>query len=461
MVVEQALERQVMKITPPVSDNTGPKPLRSLDIQVPALIGRYQLGRRIGSGTCGVVHLAIDRALRREVAIKVSPVGDMELSTGRVPGAQRAYETELIAAGRLEHRNIVTVYDAGQIGDLNYLVMEVVRGRTLKAYGKGRERLPASQALSIIIDCCLALDYSHSKGILHRDIKPANIMVAKDGCVKLLDFGIAVGLSGEGALARQGPTLGTPNYMSPEQILGRELSPASDFYSLATILYEMLSGRQLFKASTVKDLFRTVIKIPAEPLSQARPDLPVGLSSVLSLCLEKRPSNRFQTGADLARELSPYVAPLRALEAQWPLSPGMIELARLQAGFENLSTMQVRRLLEGLPQHRYRRGEQVQLQVADEGTVLVILEGAVRVSGPADDTRVLGIGDVLDAGRAPAWRIPTIDSREALSAVTVRVIDKAQVASLPRELRKHCNRQFLEREAIRQAQRYDAVSLKL
>jgi len=245
--------------------------LKPLDIVVPSEIGRYTIGRKIGSGTCGVVHMALDNVLRREVAIKISPVGEAHVSTGKVPGAQRAYQTEIVAAGRLSHPSIVTVYDAGQYEDLNYLVMEAVDGVSLKKFGKGQNPLPIHRALEVIVECCRALDYSHSQDIIHRDVKPANIMLSEGGAVKVLDFGIAVGLTGAAGLSRKGPTLGTPNYMSPEQILGKELTASSDFYSLATVLFELLTSRQLFKAQKVKDLFRTVVHQVAPRLSDIKP----------------------------------------------------------------------------------------------------------------------------------------------------------------------------------------------
>jgi len=267
----------------PVSSNSSPsvaaavKPaakaaLKPLDILVPAEIGRYTIGNKIGSGTCGVVHKALDNVLRREVAIKISPIGEAHVSTGKVPGAQRAYQTEIVAAGRLSHPSIVTVYDAGQYEDLNYLVMEAVDGVSLKKFGKGQTPLPIHRALEVIVECCRALDYSHSQDIIHRDVKPANIMLSDGGAVKVLDFGIAVGLTGAAGLSRKGPTLGTPNYMSPEQILGKELTASSDFYSLATVLFELLTSRQLFKARKVKDLFRTVVHQVAPRLSDIKPE---------------------------------------------------------------------------------------------------------------------------------------------------------------------------------------------
>ena len=277
------------------------------EIIVPIHIGRYTMGGKLGSGTCGVVHKALDTVLDREVAIKLSPIGEPHLSTGKVPGAQRAYQTEIFAAGRLRHPNIVTVYDAGQYGDLNYLVMEAVQGKTLKHFGKGQKLLPLSRALEVVIDCCKALDYSHSRAILHRDIKPANIMIADNDSVKLLDFGIAVGLEDGMELSRKGPTLGTPNYMSPEQILGKALGPSSDLYSLGTVLFELVTGKQLFKAKKVKDLFRTVVHQEAPKVADFRPDLPAAFSLVVEKALRKKPASRYQSGAELIADLAPFL----------------------------------------------------------------------------------------------------------------------------------------------------------
>jgi len=320
--------------------------LKPLDILVPDEIGRYTIGARIGSGTCGVVHLALDNVLSREVAVKLSPIGSTEVSSGKVPGAQRAYQTEITAAGKLRHANIVTVYDAGQFEELNFLVMESVEGESLKSYGKGQKLLPINKALSVIIDCCHALDYSHSQDILHRDIKPANIMLDRHGSAKLLDFGIAVGLSEESSLARQGPTLGTPNYMSPEQILGRELTPASDFYSLATVLFELLTGRQLFKARKVKDLFRTVVNQPPPRLDEVRPELSAELGDFMERALAKKPSERFQSGAEMAAVLEPFVESYRLIEERPPAQRRFIEQLSALSFFQGFSDVEVAQLLE-------------------------------------------------------------------------------------------------------------------
>lgn len=369
--------------------------LKPLDIVVPDEVGRYTIGHRIGSGTCGVVHLALDNVLSREVAVKLSPIGSAEISSGKVPGAQRAYQTEIVAAGKLRHPNIVTVYDAGQYEELNFLVMEAVEGDSLKAYGKGQTLLPANQALSVIIDCCHALDYSHQQDILHRDIKPANIMLDHTGAAKLLDYGIAVGLSDESSLDRQGPTLGTPNYMSPEQILGRELSPASDFYSLATVLFELLSGRQLFKARKVKDLFRTVVSQVAPRLDEVKPEMPKGLADIIARALEKKPGARYQTGAEMAIALEPFLESFKIIEERPPAQRRFIQQLTKQAFFQGFSDVEVAQLLELVKVRTFSAGDLLLHEENTDRSLLVITDGLVRVNEKGDLVSVLGQGDCV------------------------------------------------------------------
>ena len=379
----------------PAPSDKAPQ-IKPLDITVPDEIGRYTIGAKIGSGTCGVVHIALDNVLRREVAIKLSPIGEAHVSTGKVPGAQRAYQTEIVAAGRLSHVNIVTVYDAGQFEELNYLVMESVDGDSLKKYGKGQEPLPVHKALQIIIECCHALDYSHSQGILHRDIKPANIMLADDGAVKLLDFGIAVGLHGDAGLSKQGPTLGTPNYMSPEQIMGRDLTPASDFYSLATVLFELLTSRQLFKARKVKELFRTVVHQVAPVLHEIKPGMPAGLSAVLTKALAKNPAERFQSGKDMANALAPFADRFRIIEERPPAQQLFIKELQGQAFFKTFSDVEIARLLELVSVRTFAKNNMLIQQGDTDRRLFIITEGVVKVTTDNDVlVQVYGAGECI------------------------------------------------------------------
>ncbi len=434
-----------------VKKTTPPGPIRPLDITVPGEIDRYTIGKRIGSGTCGVVHQALDNLLGRDVAVKLSPIGEAHLSTGKVPGAQRAYQTEIVAAGRLTHANIVTVHDAGQFEDLNYLVMEVVDGESLKEYGKGKTLLPVHEALRVVCACCRALDYSHSQGILHRDIKPANIMLAENGDVKLLDFGIAVSIREGGGLKNKGPTLGTPNYMSPEQILGRELGSPSDFYSLATVLFELLTGRQLFKAKKVKDLFRTVVHKRAPKLHDIRPDLPVELSNVIAKALEKKPEDRFQTGGEMADALEPFEEIFRVVEKRPEAQQRLIRQLQGQEFFATFSELEIAHLLEHVDVRSFAPSETMINVGDDQRRIMIVTDGLAKMQSDGHYLRMLGEGQCFGEtgfinGGAQKHRI------EALTSVNVLELSAEMLAELPPKIHLHYYRHISEILVTRSAQ---------
>lgn len=432
-VAESAREPAQMsdgKAKLPAAQAKPPLQIKPLEIKVPENIGRYQLGRRVGSGTCGVVHLALDKLMGRKVAIKLSPVGEAHASTGKVPGAQRAYQTELLAAGKLTHPNIVTVYDAGQIGELNYLVMEAIEGKSLKEFGKGKKLMPASEALRVISICCRALDYSHGQGILHRDIKPANVMLSRDGTVKLLDFGIAVGLSDDGVLNKQGPTLGTPNYMSPEQVLGKELTAQSDFYSLATVFFELLTGRQLFKAKKVKDLFRFIVHRKAPYLSSVRTDLPDALDAVLAKALEKKPQHRYLSGVQMAMDLEPHISILRSEQQRAMPRVRLIDRLRKQAFFEKFADTDVALLLARVSFRLYATTETVLARGSQEPRLMIITDGVVKCSLDGRQVAVYGAGDCIGEVSFMKSGVDLCEYR-ALTQVSVLELGKDDLARLP------------------------------
>ena len=432
-----AARNRPVKESAPTANQAKSKPvLKALEIVVPDEIGRYTIGGKIGSGTCGVVHLALDNVLRREVAIKLSPIGEAHVSTGKVPGAQRAYQTEIVAAGRLSHPGIVTVYDAGQYEELNYLVMEAVDGDSLKKYGKGQSPLPVHRVLEIIVECCHALDYSHTQDIIHRDIKPANIMLGDDGSVKILDFGIAVGLTGEAGLSKQGPTLGTPNYMSPEQILGKELTPSSDFYSLATVLFELLTSRQLFKAQKVKDLFRTVVHQTAPRLNEIKPELPAELSDIVAKALEKKPERRFQSGAEMAEALMPLIERFRIVEERPIAQQRFIKQLQTQQFFSTFSDVEIAQLLEIVRVRTFSPGDTL-IDAGDvERRLFVVTHGMVKVSEAGTLIRVCGEGQCIgELGFIHGT--PETKKMLALTDVNVLEVSADSLSELPPKVHLH------------------------
>lgn len=364
-----------------------------LDFQVPAKVGKYQLLERLGSGTCGIVYRAYDAILSRDVALKVSQVGSLDQQTGKIPGAQKAFITETLSAGRLAHPNIVTVYEAGVDGPLNYLAMEYVEGASLKRYGRGQQQLPPFRVVNIIAEVCEAIDFSHKMGIVHRDIKPANIMVSNDGSVKLLDFGIAVSTSAEEALGTSKPALGTPNYMSPEQVTGKELGPRSDIYSLGAVMFEMLTGKLLFKAAKVKELFRAVIKDTAPPLRSVRPDLPTDLERVVARCLAKDPRQRYASGAEMAKALRSVADKMAPPDLLTPELESWMPLIPQLKFFTGFNARQIARFTSVSNLTRFSAGSSALKRNTIDNHLYVILEGVASTRDGSGLSAVLGPGD--------------------------------------------------------------------
>jgi serine/threonine protein kinase len=245
--------------------------------------GRYTLGERIASGGMADVWAGRDQVLQRDVAVKVMrpDIDHEELFALR-------FRDEAVNSARLLHANIATPFDYGEQDGLAYLVIELVDGQPLSAILRERGALPHGEVRSIMGQAALALAVAHEARVVHRDVKPANIMIRKDGLVKLTDFGIARALDASGH-TRHGELLGTPNYISPEQVLGQPATAASDLYALGVVAHEMLSGRRPFDRETP---FATALSHVQEPPPPLPGDLPEDLALVIEDCLCKDPRHR-------------------------------------------------------------------------------------------------------------------------------------------------------------------------
>jgi serine/threonine-protein kinase len=260
-------------------------------------LGRYRLQKEIGRGSMGRVFLAYDPELDRPVALKVIQ------AVAGLPEAERSaarerFLREARLAARLSHPGIVTVYDVGDSGGVPYLAMEYLEGRTLDGHTGPGALLPADSVAEIVAQAAEALHFAHDRGTVHRDIKPSNLMLLRDGTVKILDFGLARGV--EAALTHEGHLLGSPAYMSPEQIRGDPVDGRSDLFSLGVVLYELLCGKKPFPGATVSSiLYRIVHEPPQEPeTSSGR--LPAAMGAVLARALAKNPADRYPTGREFA-----------------------------------------------------------------------------------------------------------------------------------------------------------------
>ncbi len=270
------------------------------------MLGRYQVEKELGKGAMGIVYVGRDPKIGRQVAIKTMALSQ-SFERDELAGVKERFFREAETAGRLSHPNIVSIFDAGEEHDLAYIAMEFVRGHDLTRYTKPDQLLPVNDVLRLGADAADALDYAHANGIVHRDIKPANMMrVETSGAIKLMDFGIA--RITDSTKTKTGMVLGTPSYMSPEQLAGKRVDGRSDLFSLGVTLYQLLTGTLPFRAESMVNLMMKITTEAHAPASVLRPDLPAGVSEILDKLLSKSADVRYQRGGDLARELRAAIA---------------------------------------------------------------------------------------------------------------------------------------------------------
>lgn len=263
-------------------------------------IGKYEIRKLLGQGASGSVYLANDGFSNADVALKVI---DPEIFKDPEFGAvlREQFLNEASLAGKLNHPHIVAILDAVVTDDAGYIAMEYVPGHDLSKYADPKNLLSVGDAIEVGFKCCGALDYAFREGVIHRDIKPANIMVAGGTEVKVTDFGAALLRTGKGNTT---VSIGTPAYMSPEQINGDELTHKTDMYCVGVVLYELLTGVRPFVAPTMPELIRKVLSEAPVPPSRLRPGLPDGLDGLVLKAMEKHPDDRYPSWADFALEMA-------------------------------------------------------------------------------------------------------------------------------------------------------------
>lgn len=268
------------------------------DLETRPTIGRYEVLSELGQGAMGIVYKAQDPKINRLVAIKTIRFSD-EFEEEKIKEVKDRFLREAEIAGQLSHPTIVSIYDVGEDYDLTYLAMEYLQGEDLHKYCKKGSLLPIRKVLYIISETAGALDYSHSQGVIHRDVKPANIMLLKDGKVKVTDFGIAKAVSS--SQTKSGVILGTPNYMSPEQINGHDIDGRSDIFSLGVVFYELLTGQLPFHGKSLTNLFYQITQVKHPSPRTINPKVPRPCEQIIDKALAKDPGQRFQKAGDLAR----------------------------------------------------------------------------------------------------------------------------------------------------------------
>jgi serine/threonine-protein kinase len=296
-------------------DTAGPGPnlISSQDgVQKPKL-GRYQIDREIGRGAMGMVYLGHDDKIGRTVAIKTMLLS-ADIEDSLRDQVRTRFFREAEAAGRLDHPNIVTVYDVGEEQDLAYIAMDYLKGKDLTAYTTTKTLLPVSQVFSIITSIAMALDYAHRQHVVHRDIKPANIIYDEEKRIaKVTDFGVAC--LTDASKTKTGTVLGSPYYMSPEQLAGKKVDGRADLFSLGVTLYQMLSGALPFNGDSIANLMYNIANEDHPDIRRFRHDLPNCVQKLVNKALQKDAAQRFQTGKDLVLAMKLCQEHIREMEA--------------------------------------------------------------------------------------------------------------------------------------------------
>jgi beta-lactam-binding protein with PASTA domain/predicted Ser/Thr protein kinase len=351
----------------------------------PRLLGsRYEIGETLGYGGMAEVHRGRDVRLGREVAVKV-----LRADLARDPSFQARFRREAQAAASLNHPAIVAVYDTGeedQFGNLPYIVMEYVEGRTLREVLKVEGRLMPRRAMEIVADVCAALDFSHRNGIVHRDVKPGNAMITRTGAVKVMDFGIARAVADNAATVTQtAAVIGTAQYLSPEQARGENVDARSDVYSTGVLLFELITGSPPFTGdSPVAVAYQHVRENPPPP-STLNPDVPPELDAIVLKAMAKNPANRYQSAGEMRADL------IRAINGR-PVEAEPVMMADevttvLGGGGPRTGTYAAGRAVTAPPRRR-----SPWFWVGIVGAVLLVLAaaafGAIALTGEGDEVAV-------------------------------------------------------------------------
>jgi serine/threonine-protein kinase len=284
-------------------------------------VGRYKILEELGKGSMGLVYKAQDPKINRLLAIKTIRFSD-EFEEDVVHDIKERFFTEAEIAGRLSHPSIVTIYDVGDDGDLTYMAMEFLQGKDLDKFVTKDSLLPIRRVLEVVARVAEALDFAHQTHVIHRDIKPANIMLLDKGGIKVTDFGIAKAISS--SRTRTGVILGTPNYMSPEQIMGQKIDPRSDIFSLGVLFYQLLAGELPFRGKNLSNLLYQITQVRHPSIREVNPKIPKACEQIIDKALSKNPEKRFRHAGEMAKLLNMLISKidqLRRQPAQWSPPP--------------------------------------------------------------------------------------------------------------------------------------------
>ncbi len=421
--------------------------------QRPTKIAKYEIKRRLGRGSMGVVYEAFDPFVQRSVAIKVAHYQDNIPSVTKQK-LREAFFSEVYSAGKMQHPSVVSVYDAGQEGDMNYIVMEFVDGVTLQDYITGDKNLTTNQIVDVIYQCAKGLNYVHRQGVIHRDIKPGNIMLSNEGEVKIMDFSIAhvdVGLDGPDTDVQ-----GSPMYMPPEQLSEeKRLVCQSDVYSLGAVMYALLARKAPFKASNLDSLIYKISNLEPQSLLEIGPNIPEHITDIVDKAMQKIIYDRYDSADAFARALGNAYGRLREVGERIDMQEKWKTLRYLYF-FKDFSDEQITDVVNASEWKEYAKGEVIFTEGEKETSFYIIAKGGVEVV--RKDT-VIGsmkqgdcFGEIAFITRRP--RVATIKAR---TNVTLMNVSTSLMERAPVETQLQYYRIFLENLISRLSQATDKL----
>jgi serine/threonine protein kinase len=403
-------------------------------------IGKYQIIKELGRGATSAVYLANDAFAGRQVAIKLvraDALGDKEHGKR----FHKLFLVEASLAGKLSHPHIVAIYDAVSDEEGSYLVMEYVEGGTLEPYTQPAKLLTINSIVEIIFKCCKALDYAHRHGIIHRDIKPANILLTGETDIKISDFGAALSVTAE---TTQVSGIGSPAYMSPEQLQEMTLNHQTDIFSLGVVMYQLLTGALPFKATNNYSMVYQIINVDPPPASVLRPDTPAAVDLIVKQALEKEIAKRFQTWEEFAQALADTFNNLQKPEEVVPETEKFSILRNLEffRTFQDVDLWQVLRISNWV---RHPAGGPV-IKEGEVGTAFYVLAaGEVKITKQGKLLNILRAGECFGEmaylGKRAFQRTASV---AAVNDITVIEVSAEALAQATEGCKHAFNAAFLE-----------------
>ncbi|GAB4118255.1 MAG: hypothetical protein Fur0026_07380 [Sideroxydans sp.] len=403
----------------------------------PPFLGKYRLLRKLGQGATSEVWLGHDPFEDRQVAVKIIKSEFLDdPRNGRQNRKQLQNEAAL--AGKLHHPHIVMLYDALISDEINYIVMEYVAGTTLEKHINADDLLPLDRVVEHLFKCCRALNYAQFNGIIHRDIKPANLMLSDAGEIKISDLGAAVRLD----IEQTQSNVGSPNYMSPEQVRGESVSHLTDIYSLGIVMYRLLTGHSPYNPKNLAHLYQQIMHETPVPPTRLRKDLPQPLERIVLRAIQKDPAERFQSWRDFGNELA-ALGHFEKSDLEVNETEKFTTLRKLKL-FEDFSDIELWEILRIGEWHKQPE-KTVLMREEEAGEEFYILtDGSVSVTRGGRLLNVLGSGDCFGEmayiNNKPMPRSATVTAN---TPITVMKLLPGQLAQLSSNCQLHFNQAFL------------------